>query len=88
MFEPSGSTGFSVFLWEGRCEDRVASSGVRHFSAIRSVSWICALVVMTKRRKQAQFDSDYSGGDGAPPPFFFAGQCVPFVDGCGRDTAD
>lgn len=52
---------------------RVLERGTRHLSAIRGV--LRALFLLRGEGAAVQFDSDYSGGDGASG-FFFAGEWV------------
>ena len=65
----SGSSRLRMFLWEGRCEDRVCPSG--YVTLVRYAAWLnpCSCC-HDKRRKRTQFDSDYSGGNGASTPLF------------------
>ena len=60
----SGSSRFRMLLWKGRCEDRVCPSG--YVTLVQYAAWLnlCSCC-HDKRRKRTQFDSDYSGGDGA-----------------------
>lgn len=54
------------FLWESRCEDCVPSLG----NGDTLVQYAACPSVSSKGKPPAQFDSDYSGGEGASNHFF------------------